>query len=479
LPTCCELETNTTNRPSIKVEDHEQGLAKNAVARLPRSSGRPLRKNFLFAAVGHAFYTLCQWGIIAALTKLGEPSVVGYFAFCLALTTPIVEFTGCQLHVVQATDTRGKFALLDYLLLRISTGVIAGLIVACMLGLSALPLWVKLAALTMTCAKLVEGCSLICHGHFQRDERMEWVARSQIFRGTFALGSVAIIYYLTNSLLAAILILALLWTAVFVLHDLPLAWSGERIAYASSYTFEPRRVVHLARQSFPLGIGVGLNALSANLPRYFVGTFLGTYWLGIFAALAYVGIAARLLYLPLIFAVMPRLARLYQAGDRPNFLNLLGKASILGLLISAATLIFLKEFGRPLLSLMYTAEYSEYHDVFLILSASVTLHFLAAVLIAALQSAHKFVWVLMCYATTNFVLLLSLPLSIHWGGLRGAALAALLASTAEFSAGVSFVILLARSANWGCRSTGSSAERCCELTPQHDKRSNLGLLPSA
>jgi len=470
LPTCCELETNTKSQPRIKVEDHanhEGGLAKSSVARLRGSSGRPLRKNFFFAAAGHAFYTLCQWGIIAVLTKLGEPSVVGYFVFCLALTTPIVEFTGCQLHVVQATDTRGKFALFDYLLLRISTGVLAGLVVASVVGLSVLPLWVKLAALTMTCAKLVEGCSLICHGHFQRDERMEWVARSQIFRGTFALASVAVVYYLTNSLLAAILILAFLWTAVFILHDLPLAWSGERTGYTSSYTFEPQRIFHLACQSFPLGIGVGLNALSANLPRYFVGSLLGTYSLGIFAALAYVGVAARLLYLPLIYTVMPRLARLYQAGDRAKFLNLLSTALVLGVAISAGTLILLKQVSRPLLTLVYTPEYSEYHDVFLILSASVTLHFLAAVLIAALQSAHKFAWVLICYATTNFVLLISLPLSIHWGGLHGAGLAALLASAAEFSTGLLFVILLARLADWGHRSPGSG-EQCCDLTPQRD-----------
>ncbi len=417
--------------------------------------------------MGHGFYTLCQWGIIAALTKLGEPSIVGYFVFCLALTTPIVEFTGCQLHVVQATDTRGKFALFDYLLLRITTGILAGLIVGCVVGLSVLPLSVKLAALTMTWAKLVEGCSLICHGHFQRDERMEWVARSQIFRGTFALGSVVAVYYLTNSLLAMILILAFLWTAVFILHDLPLAWSGERTGYTSSYTFEPQRIVHLACQSFPLGIGVGLNALSANLPRYFVGSLLGTYSLGIFAALAYVGVAARLLYLPLIYTVMPRLARLHQAGDKAKFLNLLSKALVFGVAISVGTLTLLKQVGRPLLSLMYTSQYSEYQDVFLILSASITLHFLAAVLIAALQSAHKFAWVLMCYATTNFVLLISLPLFIHWRGLRGAALAALLASTGEFSAGLLFVILLACLADWTTCVTGS-AEQCCDLTSQRD-----------
>ena len=424
--------------------NQRQFIATNPLEISPRSPAAPLRKNLFYVASGQAFYTLCQLGIVASLAKLGEPSVVGYFALCIALTTPIVELTGCQLHVVQATDTRGRFELADYLFLRLLTGILAGLILAGFLAISALPYSVQLSAVIMAYAKLVEGCSLICHGRFQRDEQMGWVARSQIARGALALAATAMTYYVTKSLPASMLALASVWTLVFLLHDFALAWTGQQDCPNSRD--EPRgpRIVRLARESFPLGLGVGLNALSANLPRYFVGGLLGSYPLGIFAALGYVGIGARLLYLPVIYTVMPRLARFYHAGDRPKFIKLMTKGILIGSAISIVTLLFATHLGRPFLRILYTPEYSNYHRVFVILTGSVILHFLAALCIAALQAAQKFGWVFLCYAISIAVLAICLPLFTLWAEINGAPNAMLFASIAELSASVLLVAILLR-----------------------------------
>ena len=46
--------------------------------------------NFTWTFLGNTFYALTQWGILAALAKLGSAEMVGSFSLALALASPIL-----------------------------------------------------------------------------------------------------------------------------------------------------------------------------------------------------------------------------------------------------------------------------------------------------------------------------------------------------------------------------------------------------
>jgi O-antigen/teichoic acid export membrane protein len=442
-------ETSGRSR-SVRPEDaQQQGVSSSEPSREIRPT---LRKNLVYSALGHGFYTFSQWAILAGLAKLGTPEVVGNFAFCLAVTAPLVEFTGLQLHVVIATDSRGRYSLFHYLLLRALTGLFAFLLVGLLLHWYPVPSWLSAAVFAMTAAKLVEGCSLICHGRFQRAERMDWVARSQVLRGILAVTAVCGLFAAGRPLSWGIAMLGISWGLVYLLHDLPVARRIESSGTSVVRTVYVGEIFGLARLSFPLGIAVGLNTLSSHLPRYFVGVSLGAHALGIFAALAYLGVGARLFYLPVIQTVMPRLAHLFHSGKLTAFFRLLLQGLALAVGLSLAGWIVLAVTGKPLLRLIYTQEYAQFQPLVLVLWGGVALHFLASVLIGAIQASHRFAWVLACYGAGNLVLVATLAAGVASWGLTGAAMATVLAGLGELLAATFFVWLLLTQQGWHFRS---------------------------
>ncbi len=440
------------NRKPIVATHRRQPSVERQIAEEGLQTFRPLRRNFLFAVVGHGVYALSQWAMIAGLAKLGTAEAVGYFALCVALTAPVVELTGLQLHVVQATDARARYALGDYLLLRLATGVLAlGIILAVVL-LSTRPTWLVVTALALGLAKVIEGMSLICYGRFQREERLDWVARSQLLRGPLAVVALCGVYSLTNSLVLAVAGVAMVWAAVYFIHDLPVAWIIS--SSQGQLQMDPGRLLTLCWTTIPLGLAVGLNTLSANMPRYFVDAHLGPRDLGIFSALAYIGVGARLFYLPLIHTVMPRLAWLRERGEHHAFRKLVVGSVAVALAVSLAVLIGLAICGQLLLELVYTTEYAEHHQLLLILTGATLIHFVAGVVVAGLQALGNFRYVLFCYAAGNVVLVVALPKGIQYAGILGAGVATIAGAVTELF--VALMLLNVSARNFSNRPSASA-----------------------
>ena len=97
-----------------------------------------------------------------------------------------------------------------------------------------------------------------------------------------------------------------------------------------------------------------------NIPRYFLQHYLGLADQGIYASLAYLVVAISLVVSALSQSVTTRLARLFADGDHRQFVRLLTKLSMLGVLITAVGVPLTFLVGRPLLTLLYRREYAEH-----------------------------------------------------------------------------------------------------------------------
>lgn len=357
--------------------------------------GLSLRKNFSWTLVGNVVYAGCQWGILIIIAKLGSPELVGQFALGLAISAPIMMFANLNLRTIQATDARKDFIFNHYWGLRLVTTPLALLVIAGVSLLSSFSWETKITILIIGVAKSVESLSDIFFGLFQQHEWMDRIGISHIIKGVASLVAVVSGLYFAGSLLYAVLLLTLVWFLIFLFFDVQnaiflLESSGHernlsRFRNFSKYIIiKPYFTVNVLKslvcQAFPLGIVVLLNSLNVNIPRYFIGYFVGERELGIFAALSYFFIVGFTIVQALSISAGPRLAQHYVNGKfayfRKLMLNLLSGITIIGLL----GLFFIWGFGETFLSLVYRPEYAAHQQLFILLAIGAIFGYLATFL---------------------------------------------------------------------------------------------------
>jgi len=81
--------------------------APSGAARTP-SQGASLRWNFSWTFVGNVIYSGCQWAMLVALAKVGNPEMVGQYGLAMAIATPVLALSTLQLRAVLTTDVRKR-----------------------------------------------------------------------------------------------------------------------------------------------------------------------------------------------------------------------------------------------------------------------------------------------------------------------------------------------------------------------------------
>lgn len=387
--------------------------------------------------MGSIVYAAAQWGMLAALAKLGSPEMVGAFALGLAVTMPIMSFATLKTRLVQATDARHAYQFGHYLALRMVTTAAALLFIAAIVSIVGYETSIALVILAVALSKTVESMSDVLYGLFQQRERMDFVAVSRLLRGPLALLALAVGMYLTKSLLWGVLGLTLAWLIVLFAYDLP---HGAHLLHGNTWRtmiavlrprWEAQRLVQLAWLTLPLGIVVLLESLATNIPRYFIERETGVYLLGIFAAMAYLKRAGQTIIIALGLSATPRLARQYAAGDVVAYGNLLKRLIGIGTLLGGVGLATAWLFGEPLLTLIYRPEYAAYQSVFLVLMLAAGVDFVAIFLDYGMVAAQQFRWQMVLFIGLVGMEILACLLLIPHGVLLGAATAVLIASIAR------------------------------------------------
>jgi O-antigen/teichoic acid export membrane protein len=179
-----------------------------------------LRMNFLWALSGNVLYAASQWGILVALAKLGTPQMVGEFALALAITAPVMIGTGLSLRGVQATDAAAEYLFGDYLLLRLLTTCMAGLLIAGIVWLSGYGWHTAAIILIVGMAKGFESISDVFFGLLQQHERMDRIALSMMIKGILSLAAITSAVYLSGDLLLGACGVAAAWALILVFYDI-------------------------------------------------------------------------------------------------------------------------------------------------------------------------------------------------------------------------------------------------------------------
>jgi O-antigen/teichoic acid export membrane protein len=343
---------------------------KEAELRGNPSFGLSVRRNFTWTAAASIIYAVSQWGIIAALAKLGSPEMVGQFALGLAITAPIALFFQLQLRGVLATDAANQFQFTDYFNLRIITTTVA-LILSVLLSIvghysNSTALVISLIAL----GKAFDAISDIYFGAFQRRERMDLISKGLIANGISSLILSAALVGITGSVvLGAIGYLggSLLSFVAYVLPSARLERLDDNMVRNPWVSVVPSSLLRLFRLALPLGVVMLFVSLTVNVPRYFIERNLGVSEVGVFSALTYFTMATSTMVAALGQAVSPRLARYFACGDITAYISTMIKLVSVGIILGLSGLAAVLIAGGEILSAVYTEEYAQYADVLIIL----------------------------------------------------------------------------------------------------------------
>ena len=353
---------------------------------------RTLKGNFLWNAAGSAVFALCQWGILVVFAKLGSPTLVGQLVYGLALIAPVFVVAGLQLRSIQATDADNRHTLGQYLGLRALTTAVALMLAV----IAAAVLWAArnqsaLIVLLWALAKAVDSGSDALYGLFQQSERMDYVGVSLTLRGFLAVVSVAVLFRASHSAPLALAGVAVGWSAVFILFDIPMARillrGTKRAANAPSTmtetlrpVFDRRQLATLCLEAAPLGIVAFLMAIQLQIPRYVVAGLMHARALGLFSAAAYVTFIGTLLVSALGAPACVRLAKFSVVGACSDFRQLMAKLLLIAAAIGVAGILISAFAGDRILALLYTNEYSQMAAVLTMLCVGSALSYVASFL---------------------------------------------------------------------------------------------------
>lgn len=379
--------------------------------------------------VGNFVYSGTQWAIVALITKLGTPAMVGQYVLAMAIGAPVFMLLNMQLRAVQVTDAESQYKLQDYLSLRVLTSIAAlatVLFLAWRAGYDSVTVAVIVA---LTIAKFVESLSDLLYGFFQKNERMDWISVSLMLRGVLGTLALAGLLLLTSQLSLAAFGLAASWTFVLIVYDTRKCIVASSKEPALPLNFH--NSLRLARLAVPLGVVMLLISLNVNIPRYFIERYSGVDELGYFGAIGYIAVASSTFVYALGQASSARLA-VYGVKDRPNFIKLMSRLLLMTLLLGACSLIVAVLWGQQILSLVYNPAYSAYSSAFVWIMVGAAFEYSASMFLYGITALRAFSVQVGGYV---FIVLLKLVLCYLWVpalGLIGAAYASAAVGATQF-----------------------------------------------
>lgn len=361
----------------------------------PRTTdGRPaplsVRRNFVWSLAGNGLYAVCQLGVLFALAKLCSEETVGLYVLGIAVTSPIFLFAGLQLRRLQATDTNEEFRFGHYFSLQLLACGLA-LLACAVAGWSSGYRDAALAVILLTgFNKAIETLSNTFYGFFQQRERLDRISKSMVLQSILSAAGLCGGIVLTGDIVWACGWSAALRLLAVFAYDIPSLWwvaGKDQRSAVGGLLWERGPLWQLAVLGVPLGATSMLVSLNTNFPRYFVEAYRSTAELGIFGVLCAPLYLMHTLTKSLESSASARLAKLHAAGEVRGFRRLLWQLLTTHTAVALAGVAVAWLFGRPLLTLLFKAEYAEHTGVFVTIMWATLVATSAGVMMTALIAA--------------------------------------------------------------------------------------------
>ena len=336
---------------------------------------RSMRVSFSAALIGNVLYAACQWGIVAAIAKLGSPANVGQLSLGLAISGPVFMFTNLSLASVVATDVEQQFRLKSYVSVRLLTVFVAMCVIVMLTYMSKLRYVTVVTVLIISLSRALDAVSDLHFGFLRRNDRLDLIAVTLIVNGVCSLVASTGLLWRTHNIVAASLGYVI-GSALALIIVLWFCYSKDAVSLPNTESLHiidpPRNSVTIRTiilLSLPLGLSGTLSLLNVNIPRYFIQCFQNESILGYFSAIAYPLVASDTIINALGESSIVRLSAYYAMGRYSEFKGLMRKLSFTGLGIGLLGVAITAVLGKYILSILYKPDYAQWNAAFICLAS--------------------------------------------------------------------------------------------------------------
>jgi O-antigen/teichoic acid export membrane protein len=309
-------------------------------------------------------YAACQWGMLVLMARMGSSRMLGQFALGLAVAGPVMLLANLELRSLLATDSRQEFRFQDYGGLRLLTTLLALLVIGMIARTVGESRETAQVIAWLGIYKAVEALNDLTYGLFQQRGRNDLMGRSLMLRGVVSLAALALGLSSPAGLRGGVAAMVLAVALVLLIHDGPAALQLLRHSRGllPEESARPRWNLSILRRlvllSCPLGLMTMLFSLNTNLPSLLLQQHRGVASVGVFATLLSLMGAGHVWINAMGHTVGVRFARHYAAMDSRGFGRMLAGILLAAGLLGASGFLGAVILGRPLLLLLFGAEYA-------------------------------------------------------------------------------------------------------------------------
>ncbi|MDP7062110.1 MAG: hypothetical protein QF489_04145, partial [Planctomycetota bacterium] len=307
----------------------------------------------------------------------------------LATSAPVIVFCNLQLRLIQALDVRKHYLFGDFLTLRLAAQVVSLLTLTAWAIFSGFNQAAFASLLLVGANRAIYSIGETFYGAQQRAECMGGIASSMALKGVLSIAFFGYVLHQTESLSLALIG----WGAA---HLLLLVFDAERTI---SVGVEPRSLLpttsfnsikSLTREGLPLGLSGLLITLQINIPNYSMMASDHKEEVGTFGAILLLATVGRKVVEAATRATGPRLANILGEGRILRFRQLRLRLALAAGLVGILGYLIAQVFGKEILRLVYTEEFTPYLPVLLLIIIGEAANFAALALEHALLAGRAF-----------------------------------------------------------------------------------------
>lgn len=375
------------------------------------------KDNYLWYALGSIFFALSSLVMTIAVSRTVGEQIGGMFSIGLSLSQIFMTVVGYEVRIYQVTDVKKEFSFEQYFTFRVLMcvlGVVAAVGYPLINNYS--PLKLKIVFL-MCVYKIIEAFADVFEGEFQKENRIDIVGKSMLFRTVFSVtGLIVSLAISRNVVLSLIIMIVVEILCVILLNLMPVT-----VFSKVRFIVDMKSIIKLLMICGPLALSSFVNTYILNCSKLAIDNTMSDeyqlYYSAVFMPNMVINLFSGIIFKPMQVSM----AVSYDRKQYKEFSNVIFK--MIGI-ISAFTLLCVMGaylLGIPVLSFMYGVELKPYKNVLLLLLVAGGINAINVILYYVLTIIRKQNLIAIIYLIVAGVSLLFVEKVTRIHGLTGAA----------------------------------------------------------
>ena len=322
-----------------------------------------LGKDVIWNLVGQFAYLFGLWLITVLTTRLVGYEAQGVLSLALVASNICMSFGNYYLRLQYASDINGRFSDSDYVIARFGLTAVSFLICFVYALILRYEWPVILSIMLYYVYKVFELLSDIYQGVLQRHGKLYVGGMTLTAKGILSVGIFALTAALTHSLNLALVAIAVVAAAIFVLDILlTRRFTSFRLDWRS---FQFKTFFTLIGLCFPLFILLLCCNVLPSLPRIFFEKIYDKTQLGYYASIANIAVLIQTAASAIMLPLVPRISELYKKGEDKRLIKFSFGIVIACVALGLLATVLVYFLGDWALRLLYGEEIGPYTYTFL------------------------------------------------------------------------------------------------------------------